>query len=63
MNREQIKLIAIGTMTVNHTALAILLRETIPYIIMTDIGYITAVTMCYFLVEGYFYTRSPVSKF
>ena len=61
MNREQIKLIAIGAMTVNHTALAFLLRGTIPYIIMTDIGYITAVTMCYFLVEGYYYTRSKTA--
>ena len=26
--------------------------------LMVDIGYFTAITMCYFLVEGYHYTRS-----
>ena len=31
------------------------------YEIMIDIGYLTAVTMCYFLVEGYYYTRSKVA--
>ena len=25
---------------------------------MVDIGYFTAITMCYFLVEGYHYTKS-----
>ena len=51
MNREQIKLIAVGAMTVNHTAFAFLMSGTVPYIVMTDIGYLTAVTMCYFLIE------------
>ena len=58
MNREQIKLIAVGAMTVNHTAFAFLMSGTVPYIVMTDIGYLTAVTMCYLLVEGYYHTRS-----
>ena len=61
MNREQIKLIAVGAMTVNHTAFAFLMSGTVPYIVMTDIGYLTAVTMCYFLVEGYYYTRSKTA--
>ena len=61
MNREQIKLIAVGAMTVNHTAFAFLMSGTVPYIVMTDIGYLTAITMCYFLVEGYYYTRSKTA--
>ena len=58
MNREQIKLLAIIAMTVNHTAFALVPKGTMLYEIMIDIGYLTAVTMCYFLVEGYYYTRS-----
>ena len=61
MNREQIKLIAVGAMTVNHTAFAFLMSGTVPYIVMTDIGYLTAVTMCYFLVEGDYHTRSKTA--
>ena len=61
MNREQIKLLAILAMTVNHTAFAFLQSGTVLYEILTDIGYMTAVTMCYFLVEGYYYTRSKVA--
>ena len=61
MNREQIKLTAIAAMTINHTAMAFVPPQSILYIIMTDIGYLTAVTMCYFLVEGYYYTRSKTA--
>ena len=60
MNREQIKLTAIAAMTVNHTAIAFVPPQSILYIIMTDIGYLTAVAMCYFLVEGYI--TIPVPK-
>ena len=61
MNREQIKLLAIIAMTVNHTAFALVPKGTMLYEIMLDIGYLTAVTMCYFLVEGYYYTSSKVA--
>ena len=61
MNREQIKLTAIAAMTINHTAIAFVPPQSILYTIMTDIGYITAITMCYFLVEGYYYTRSQTA--
>ena len=61
MNREQIKLIAIAVMTVNHTAIALVPPQSILYTIMTDIGYLTAVTMCYLLVEGYYHTRSKMA--
>lgn len=30
----------------------------LPFEVMVDVGYFTAITMCYFLVEGYGYTRS-----
>lgn len=57
LSREAIKYLAILTMTCNHLALALLqtspLRET-----LIDIGYFTAITMCWFLAEGYRYTHS-----
>ncbi len=58
MNRDMIKGIAMVTMTLNHIAAAFLEPGTVLYEILTDIGYFTAITMCYFLVEGYAYTRS-----
>ena len=61
MNREQLKLTAIAAMTVNHTAIALVPPQSILYTIMTDIGYLTAVTMCYLLVEGYYLTRSKMA--
>ena len=61
MNRDTIKLIAIITMCINHTAHIFLEPDTILYEILIDIGYFTAITMCYFLVEGYTYTRSKIT--
>ncbi|MGN1192121.1 MAG: TraX family protein [Dorea sp.] len=58
MNRETIKLLAMLTMFCNHFACVFLEMGTAENEIMTDIGYFTAVTMCYFLVEGYHYTHS-----
>ena len=58
MNRETIKLLAMLTMFCNHFACVFLETGTAGNEIMTDIGYFTAVTMCYFLVEGYHYTHS-----
>lgn len=58
MNRDVIKLIAMLTMLLNHVAAVFLQPETPLYELLTDIGYFTAITMCYFLVEGYEYTRS-----
>ena len=59
MNRDQIKFLAIITMTCNHIANIFLTPGTLLFEVMIDIGYFTAITMCYFLVEGYGYT--PVS--
>ena len=58
LNRETIKYIAILTMTCNHAALALLPSASAARVVLTDIGYFTAITMCFFLAEGYFYARS-----
>ncbi len=58
LNRDQIKLLAIIAMTFNHIAHVLLVHGSVIYEVFEDIGYFTAVTMCFFLVEGYQYTRS-----
>ena len=58
MNRDAIKYIAAFAMLLNHIAAVLLPQEKIWYWVFTDIGYFTAVVMCYFLVEGFRYTRS-----
>lgn len=57
LSRNVIKFVAILAMTCNHFALVFLHPDTLLYEILVDIGYFTAVTMCYFLVEGYHYTH------
>ena len=49
LNRDAIKYIAAFTMLLNHVALIWMRPES---------GYFTAITMCYFLVEGFYCTRS-----
>ncbi len=58
LNRDVIKYIAMFTMLLNHIALVLLDPRSVLGIIFVDLGYFTAVTMCYFLVEGYEYTCS-----
>lgn len=58
LNRDVIKYIAMLTMLLNHIAHMFLLRGTLAHEILEDIGFFTAPVMCYFLVEGYGYTRS-----
>ena len=58
MNRDQIKYAAMFTMLLNHIANIFLEPGTLLFEMMVDVGYFTAITMCYFLVEGYGYTRS-----
>lgn len=58
VNRDAIKMIAMGTMLLNHIAQVFLEPGTLLYELLTDIGYFTAITMCYFLVEGWNHTRS-----
>jgi hypothetical protein len=58
LNRDVIKYIAMFTMLLNHIANIFLHPGTILCEALVDIGYFTAPTMCFFLVEGYQYTRS-----
>ena len=58
LNRDIIKCIGMLTMLLNHIAHALLTEGTLVYDICIGVGYFTAITMCYFLVEGYEYTRS-----
>ncbi len=58
LNRDAIKYIAMFTMFLNHFSYIFLTQGTFWHDTLTNIGYFTAVTMCYFLVEGYGYTRS-----
>lgn len=47
-----------AAMLLNHIANVFFQLGTMLYEVFVDIGYFTAITMCYFLVEGYRYTRS-----
>ncbi len=58
INRDIIKYLAMLTMFLNHFAHVLLTPGTVLYEAFLDIGYFTAITMCYFLVEGYGYTHS-----
>lgn len=59
MNRDTIKYIAMITMLLNHVSFIFLEQGTVLAEILTAVGYFTAPVMCYFLVEGMTYTRSP----
>ena len=58
LNRETIKYLAMAAMFLNHFSAVFLSQYSLPGILLSDIGYFTAPVMCYFLVEGYRYTRS-----
>ncbi len=58
LNRDQIKYLAIVLMTFNHIAHILMTPGTVVYEVFEDMGYFTSIIMCYFLVEGYFYTHS-----
>lgn len=58
LNRDAIKYIAMLTMLLNHIANIFLEPGTVLFTALVDIGYFTAPVMCYFLAEGYQYTRS-----
>ncbi|MCM1122428.1 MAG: conjugal transfer protein TraX [Eubacterium sp.] len=59
-NRDAIKYIAMFTMLLNHIAHIFLPYGTVLYRVFEYIGYFTMPVMCFFLVEGYDYTRSKV---
>lgn len=58
LNRDLIKYVAMLTMLLNHIAMIFLESGTWLCEIFTAVGYFTAITMIYFLVEGYHYTHS-----
>lgn len=58
LSRDAIKYIAMFTMLLNHIGNIFLPYGSVLWLIFINIGYFTAITMCYFLVEGYGYTRS-----
>lgn len=58
LNRDEIKCFAMFAMLLNHIANIFLTPGTLLAELFLDIGYFTAITMCYFLVEGYRYTHS-----
>lgn len=58
LNRDTIKYLAVFAMLLNHIANLFLTPSSFLYEAFLDIGYFTAITMCYFLVEGYRYTHS-----
>ena len=58
LNRDIIKYIAMITMLLNHISTVFMEPGTFLAELFLDIGYFTAITMCYFLVEGFHYTRS-----
>ena len=58
MNRQQIKLLAITAMTIDHIALVFVPSSSILYYVMRLIGRLTAPLMAFMLTEGYRHTRS-----
>ena len=58
MNRQQIKLLAITAMTIDHIALVFVPSGSILYYVMRLIGRLTAPLMAFMLTEGHRYTRS-----
>ena len=58
MNRNQLKILAIIAMTIDHIALVFVSSGSILYYVMRLIGRLTAPLMAFMLTEGYRYTRS-----
>lgn len=59
LNRDVIKYIAMFTMLLNHIAhIGLFPLSPVMYEVFEDIGYFTAPVMCFFMVEGFQYTRS-----
>lgn len=58
LNRDVIKYIAMFTMLLNHISYIFMEPGSVLSEIFLDIGYFTAIVMCYFLVEGFSYTHS-----
>lgn len=59
LSRDAIKSIAMFLMLCNHAANIFCPPGVFPWQVIADLGYFTAITMCFFLVEGYRRTSSP----
>ena len=53
LTRDAIKYLAIFTMLLNHIANVLLPENTSLCEVLVESVYFTAITMCYFLVEGF----------
>lgn len=62
LDRDRIKLMAIIAMALNHIAIVFELPFALEFV-FTSIGYCTLPIMSYFLVEGYFFTKSRRNYF
>lgn len=58
LTRDAVKYMAVFAMLLNHIAVVFLEPGTWPFEILKAVGYFTAVTMIYFLIEGYQYTHA-----
>lgn len=58
MSRQQIKLLAITAMTIDHIALVFVPSSSILYYVMRMIGRLTAPLMAFMVTEGFRHTRS-----
>lgn len=58
LNRDAIKYIAMFTMLLNHISQIFMKSGQFLSEFFLNIGYFTAITMCFFLVEGFQYTHS-----
>lgn len=58
LNATQIKLIAVIFMVLEHVADTYVTFQSPVYILAQSLGYVTAPVMCFFIAEGYRYSRS-----
>lgn len=63
LSRDAIKYVAMAAMLLNHIASIFLTPGSWLFEGFLAIGYFTAITMVYFLVEGYFYTHDRKAYF
>jgi hypothetical protein len=58
LNRNILKYIAIAAMLSDHIAMLFIEKSSSAYFIMRLIGRLTGAIMCFFVAEGFYYTRS-----
>lgn len=58
LNRNQLKYLVIVAMVIDHIAATFLSNDSGIAVIMRMIGRLTAPTMAFFIVEGYFHTKN-----